>query len=316
MLHFFGGPILESLLVTITGDKTVMKTSRPAFTMIELLVLIAIIGILIGLLLPAIQMAREAARRISCKNKIRQVVLATHNFEAAHLHLPIGVNVDADDQIFRSWFLQITPYLELETVWSRSQADYERYPVPWVGHEGFSQVVDLLQCPSDTLAGTVRYSVDHEFLVGVTSYLGVAGTDHNAMDGVLLANRPVRLSEITDGTSNTLLIGERPSSKSANYGWWYAGAGQDGRGSADIILGVRERKHQYPIDELASCTDGPYQFKRGNYDPCDPLHFWSMHPGGASFGMADGSVRFIGYSASESLSVLATRNDGRVEGNE
>lgn len=289
-----------------------MRTSRTAFTIIELLVVIGIIGILIGLLLPAIQMVRESARLMSCKNKIRQIVLATHNFEAAERHLPIGVNIDADDEFFRSWFLQITPYVELGTVWNRAQADYKRFPYPWGLHAGFTEVVDVLQCPSDTLAGKVRYSEGHELLVGVTSYLGVAGTDHIALDGVLLANKPVRLSGISDGTSNTLLVGERPSSKSANYGWWYAGAGQDGRGSADVILGVRERKHQFSADELGSCGEGPHEFKRGNYDLCDPLHFWSMHPGGGVFGMADGSVRFIGYSANESLSALATRNSGEV----
>ena len=129
-----------------------------------------------------------------------------------------------------------------------------------------------------------------QLTVALTSYLGVSGTDLGSRDGVLYAERRVlRLTDITDGSSNTLLVGERPPGADLAYGWWYAGPGQDLTGSGDVTLGVRERNVALP----GACPDGPYQLAGRLTEQCDLFHFWSPHAGGANFLLADGSVRFL-----------------------
>ncbi len=152
--------------------------------------------------------------------------------------------------------------------------------------------------------------------MATTSYLGVNGTDWEAEDGIFYRDSATRFADIIDGTSNTLMIGERPPSPDFWYGWWYAGFGQQGTGSCDMLLGVRERKAP-PLDGiknyLEDCPDGPYHFETGKPGrQCDTLHYWSYHPGGAIFGFADGSVRFLSYGADEVMPQLATIAGGEV----
>jgi prepilin-type processing-associated H-X9-DG protein len=130
-------------------------------------------------------------------------------------------------------------------------------------------------------------------------------------DGVLLRDQAIRLSDITDGTSQTLLAGERPPSANFQFGWWYAGAGQRFTGSADMILGVRERNLLQVTK--GSCPPGTYSFISGRTDDqCDMFHFWSLHSGGANFVFADGSVHFLGYAADSILPALASRAAGDI----
>src|SRR5262249_28649516 len=97
--------------------------------------------------------------------------------------------------------------------------------------------------------------------------------------------------------SQTVMVGERPPSADFRYGWWYAGDGQGDTGSADMLLGVRER-NMADDDTFRGCPAGPYNFKAGELaNQCDALHFWSLHAGGAHFLFADGSVHFLSYSA-------------------
>jgi prepilin-type processing-associated H-X9-DG protein len=106
----------------------------------------------------------------------------------------------------------------------------------------------------------------------------------------------------------TLAVGERPPSAELDFGWWYAGWGQAKDGSADMVLGVRERNviGQY-------CPPGPYMFVPAKLaDQCAMFHFWSPHPNGANFLFADGSVRFLSYSADSILPALATRAGGET----
>jgi prepilin-type processing-associated H-X9-DG protein len=108
------------------------------------------------------------------------------------------------------------------------------------------------------------------------------------------------------------VAGERPPSADFWYGWWYAGFGQAGTGSGDMLLGVRERNRGGYIYTYF-CAPGPYSFSPGRFDnQCDLFHFWSPHPGGAHFLFGDGSARFLGYAADPILPALATRAGGEV----
>jgi prepilin-type processing-associated H-X9-DG protein len=107
------------------------------------------------------------------------------------------------------------------------------------------------------------------------------------------------------------MLGERPPSADFYYGWWYAGTGQDGTGSCDMVLGAREINAGRP--ELANCSAAASHFGRGSLsNECDLLHFWSFHTGGANFAYADGSVHFLPYNADAQLTALATRAGGEA----
>ena len=132
-----------------------------------------------------------------------------------------------------------------------------------------------------------------------------------ATDGMLYRNSRTRIADATDGASNTLLLGERPPSADYQFGWWYAGGGQPRLGTADMTLSVREPNLQ-PITAGSLCGPGRYPFMpaKGFDDQCGMFHFWSPHPGGANFAFADGSVRFLHYSADPIMPALATRAGG------
>ena len=132
-------------------------------------------------------------------------------------------------------------------------------------------------------------------------------------DGVLYQDSRVSLLDVTDGTTSTLLLGERPPSADFQFGWWYAGIGQRFTGSCDMVLSVREPNLQ-PIVSGSKCGPGQYPFRAasGFDDPCGMFHFWSPHPGGANFAFCDGSVRFLAYSADPIMPGLATRSGGEA----
>ena len=134
-------------------------------------------------------------------------------------------------------------------------------------------------------------------------YLGVSGK--TTTDGLLYANSRVRIGDIIDGTSFTLMVGERPPSTDERFGWWYAGVGQQLDGSADSHMSVLEVNRTF---RAPTCPPGPYRFSRGNAtNDCDMFHFWSLHAGGAHFLFADGSVRFLTYTGESIMPALATR---------
>src|SRR5262249_20575983 len=128
-------------------------------------------------------------------------------------------------------------------------------------------------------------------------------------NGILYWTSKVRIADVTDGTSNTLLVGERPPSVDLYYGWWFAGAGWDGSGEGDVVLGARAYNYAASI----GCPASSVGFQQGDLkNPCDQAHFWSLHIGGANFLFADGSVRFLTYSANSILPALCSRNGGEV----
>lgn len=334
----------------------IRRLSRSGFTLIELLVVIAIISTLIGLVLPAVQRVRDAASRIHCANNLKQQALALHHYHDDHKTFPEGSFNQFSKFWHWSWMAKILPYIEQDNLYQKAEAfaSDTTNPVLWPlpkpnGTPGYSAwspwggyvfgldnqpenpalavVVSTYICPSDPNPHTFEEDVLGTKLVqAVTHYQGVSGLDYTTNDGVLGSNKRVKVEDIYDGTSNTLMVGERATTKPLTFGAWLAGCGQFGwglspgdeqRGSADVVLGVREINSQHNGPALDVCPAGPYHFQpprrikdaNGNINEgCDQFHFWSYHMDGANFAYADGSVHFIHYSADPIFPALGTRN--------
>lgn len=283
---------------------------RHAFTLVEVLVVIAIIGIMLAMTLSAVQKVRAAAARVQCQNNLRQLALGLHHYHDSTKVFPKGTGSTSDQYPFLNWHARILPYVEQESLWRRVEAAYRRkkdflYVPP---HTDRYTVVKLFLCPAD---GRARLS-DSPPGSALTDYLGASGTVFDRRDGVLFSDSTIRLGDIHDGTANTILVGERPPSPDKVYGWWYAGWGQGKDGTLDAVIGAREINRPEHSPDW-SCPGGPYHFIVGRLsDHCDTYHFWSLHAGGANFLFADGSVRFLQYSADSVLPALATRNGGET----
>ena len=290
------------------------------FTLIELLVVIAIIGILIGLTLSAVQNVREAAAKLDCQNRMKQLALALHNYHDNRGALPPGHRslTHPDRLAFTGWPLSILPELEQSGLESVARNAFRTEPIPFVDppHTPFSTIVPAFICPSDSRTRSTQIDPVLMKPVALLSYLGVAGTNSTSKDGLLYQDSRHRLLDATDGTSNTLMLGERPPSHHFRFGWWYAGMGQGRRntGSADLVMGVREPNLVESFLSGSPCGPGNYPFMAasGFDDPCGMFHFWSPHTGGANFAFADGSVRFLRYAANAIMPALATRAGGEV----
>jgi prepilin-type N-terminal cleavage/methylation domain-containing protein/prepilin-type processing-associated H-X9-DG protein len=287
-------------------------THRGGFTLIEVLVVIAIMGTLTGLLLAAVQRVRQAAARTSCSNHLRQIGLALQMYHDANHSLPPGVSYQdgADPFPFMGWQARLLPYIEQQALWEATVKAFgqDRWFENNPPHMGFATVIPIYNCPMDSRVAS-QFDPHTGTTVAHTSYLGVAGSGPARTDGVLFLDSHVRFPEVTDGLSNTLFVGERPTSADGMFGWWYGGTGQGKDGSADTVLDVRE--HNRNPFRFPDCPLGPYEFGPGRIvNQCDALHFWSLHAGGGHFAFGDGSVRFLSYSAASIMPALATRAGG------
>ena len=192
---------------------------RRAFTLIELLVVIAIIGILVGLLLPAVQSAREAARRMSCSNNFKQIGLALHNYESAYKTLPPAGTRDADFSVQA----RILPFIEQSGLSSELTFDVPAFSGGWSGkvphpknEDAFSAAIPTYLCPSDPGPATTTVSVrGTDYTYGCINYMASYGSarDQNydfrwRTDGLFFEPHGVKFNHVTDGLSNTAMMSE------------------------------------------------------------------------------------------------------------
>ena len=256
------------------------RSKQVAFTLVELLVVIAIIGILIALLLPAVQAARESARRTQCQNNLKQYGVALHAYHSANKTFPMG-NVPNKWWGFQA---KLLPFLDAQTI-------YQHIPYDFPGDcfkacdsldasdDPGNQIQKLDMCPDDPNAGKIWYAETGFGRHGCTNYLGMMGTSALANDGIMLSGAVVTLPKVTDGTSKTVIMGERGTPDDLLYGWPYCGCGNqvDLTGNGDNLC----------TSQLGLSAGRP----DGNHN----WHFWSYHPDIAHFLMADGSGHSLSY---------------------
>ncbi|WDI42305.1 DUF1559 family PulG-like putative transporter [Bremerella sp. P1] len=323
--------------------------TRRGFTLVELLVVIAIIGVLIALLLPAVQQAREAARRMQCTNNMKQIALALHNHHDTYGQLPAGYPDSAahgGNPEF-AWTVQIFPFMDLNNEYEVMRVGDTKlyvildalgnlpgssaisdYPSQWQGFvQATSQLLPAWNCPSSTNEVDKQFS-DGSFTaddgtsynntykrdegVARSTYVGNHGNSSNFgtadSGGVFVYVKEFGFEDITDGTSNTLMIGEK-SVPGVTYDemTWLGAPKSAGNGNhcAAICSSVN-----YPMNPAVVV---------GNPRSRNP--FVSQHPGGCNFAFVDGSVHFLAetieFKTSKPYGVyqaLGIRNDGQTVG--
>ena len=335
-----------------------LRILRSAFTLLELLLVIAVIAVLMGLLLPALVKARAAGARIGCAGNLKQLGLALHKYHDIHGNFPPGCCVGGPwpagrgsgyydppfgappnpylsyryGQQFFTFITRILPELEQDNLYER--IDWNAWPWFQGSPGSYLNAIPLkvVQCPadprvrqlwtSDPAAGATTFAPmrasqhwsSDRYAAALTSYLGVNGVNQLAFDGILYVNARVRWADVLDGTSNTLMVGERVATPDLLWGWWFAEIGEwPWFGAPDVVLGVLE----IDVNNPPQTEYVPNEFYRpGSLD--DPnyyhrWHHWSAHDSGANWLLSDGSVRFITYAVSSSvLAAMATRSGGEV----
>lgn len=295
---------------------------RRGFTLIELLVVIAIIGVLVSLILPAVQQAREAARRSQCKNNLKQIGVALHNYVDAHRVLPPGyVSLfDAsgnDTGPGWGWAAMLLPQLEQSPAYNAINFNVGiEQPANQISRLA---VLPMLLCPSDNPASfwpamspdpVTGAPVSMICNVASANYVGMFGTSEPGVDGegLFFRNSRIRLSDITDGTSQTIAVGER-SHRLGEATWTGSVTGAVLAGDPSDGIG-RSRAEDGAGMVLGHIGEG---VTPGN-PAADANQFYSVHAGGGvHFLFADGHVSFINRSFDyHSYLALATRAGGEV----
>ena len=336
---------------TLIELPAVSKRKRFAFTLIELLVVITIIGILTGMLLPAVQSARESARRTQCSNNQKQIGLALHNFHATNKYFPPGASNNKPPfgnanacQWGASWMIYIMPQLELNAVankWTFAHSFNAANVHAVIGDTAGSPQFNVFRCPSSSLGTQISLNDPHSMVV---DYVGIAGTVDNfggngssgqsttpygpvGKNGILGYNTRNTFASIRDGSSNTLMVSE--------CGQWLShdtGTKVDWRPSINNGFAIgcygncdntqtlpnswRSRVFntttvRYSINRLEGWASSCGDGNCPNYGNNAVLR--SAHPGGVNGLLADGSVHFLADSLDVTvLGRLAARNDGQV----
>ena len=307
---------------------TQLRFSSWGFTLVELLVVIAIIGVLLGLLLPAVQAAREAARRSECTNNLKQQGIALQNYHAQHSHFPPGATKHKiKDLVGLSWRVYVLPFMELQNIYELIN------PLPDGGGENLSaqgQIIETYHCPS------ADRPPNDPGLLKLANYAAVSGAnksndpnnlvdvidleDFNCGDirksGLFYPQSNIRIAQITDGTSNTIAIGERLYSFRdwlSGVTWW----GSSPSSPTGMCTGAAKNIH-FPINadhfvfgfykfDFQMPADGERKMR------LNELPFASEHPGGAHFSFADSSVHFLNETIDFTVfQGLATRDGGEI----
>jgi prepilin-type processing-associated H-X9-DG protein/prepilin-type N-terminal cleavage/methylation domain-containing protein len=302
------------------------RNGAKGVTLVEVLVVLAVISALVGLTLPAVQKVRDAAARQSCLNNLKQVGIALQSFHAAHARLPplpLGATNWRGDVYSRQhvgWHVYALPFVERNDVWSSVEQAYARNsdPLSDAHREALAAVIRTYTCPADGRLGTAFQDATG-YRAGYTSYLAVIGSWTAVKDGCFPGRPGIRLTDVTDGTSQTIMVGERPPSATMDAGWWYTS--HPGAGLAAIDYEMTAESALDPSNPscggyVIPVPDGvviKHVYAPGSLnDNCARYHFWSPHTGGANFLFADGSVRLLPYSVSPILKDLASRNGGEV----
>jgi prepilin-type N-terminal cleavage/methylation domain-containing protein len=290
-----------------------MRTRRQGFTLIELLVVIAIIAVLIALLLPAVQQAREAARRAQCKNHLKQLGLALHNYHDSANRLPpgwVGVTSaglqDVNGLNGWGWASKLLPQMDQTPLYN--QLNFNVQVGQPANATARSTIIPSMRCPSDV--GLDRWTIDDAGSnplaeLAAANYVGVFGTldidDCNGQappfqcvaDGTFYQNSNLRFSSFTDGLSSTLFVGEHKSRDDLGWHSTWAGVVSNGDDNIVRILGTTDHTPNHPLNHIDD--------------------FSSYHVGGAHFLMGDGAVRFVSTNIDLFLyQRLATRAAGDI----
>jgi prepilin-type N-terminal cleavage/methylation domain-containing protein/prepilin-type processing-associated H-X9-DG protein len=300
-----------------------MRCYRNAFTLVELLVVIAIIGVLVALLLPAIQAAREASRRSQCSNNLKQIGLAVHNFELTHKRLPPGARYSSSGTRRGSILVFLLPHLEESAVSSLIDLKSANLDNEIAKNEGIrSRIVATYVCPSDSHEEVYPGIAVHNYSAsrGPTSLyanpvcpcplplewasLALAPLDDpkNFAGPFTRVGSTAKLSQITDGVSKTIFFGEvRPNcSEHSRVGWAFT---NNGNGYCSTLV---------PIN-YDTCSEDATDACKRSCNWTTEVGFKSAHSGGAQFLLGDGSVHFVPESIDHRMyQNLGAKSDGNT----